>query len=39
MPTQTLDLLASLGDRAVWVHGNGELPPRAGSTAAAFIPV
>jgi predicted phosphodiesterase len=24
MPAPTLDLLASLGDRAVWVHGNGE---------------
>jgi putative phosphoesterase len=24
MPAQTLDLLASLGDSAVWVHGNGE---------------
>ena len=24
MPGQTLDVLASLGDRAVWVHGNGE---------------
>lgn len=24
MPAQTLDRLASLGDRAVWVHGNGE---------------
>ena len=24
MPAQTVDLLASLGDYAVWVHGNGE---------------
>jgi len=24
MPAQTLDRLASLGDTAVWVHGNGE---------------
>jgi predicted phosphodiesterase len=24
MPAETLDLLASLGERAVWVHGNGE---------------
>lgn len=24
MPAQTLDRLAGLGDRAVWVHGNGE---------------
>ena len=24
MPAESLDLLASLGDRAVWVHGNCE---------------
>jgi predicted phosphodiesterase len=24
MPAETLDLLATLGDRAIWVHGNGE---------------
>ncbi|GAA0798670.1 metallophosphoesterase family protein [Spirilliplanes yamanashiensis] len=24
MPAETLDRLAALGDRAVWVHGNGE---------------
>jgi predicted phosphodiesterase len=24
MPAETIDLLASLGQRAVWVHGNGE---------------
>jgi predicted phosphodiesterase len=24
MPARTLDVLASLGDNAVWVHGNGE---------------
>jgi predicted phosphodiesterase len=24
MPAQTLDVLASLGDSAMWVHGNGE---------------
>jgi len=24
MPAQTLDRLSALGDRAVWVHGNGE---------------
>jgi predicted phosphodiesterase len=46
MPGPTLDLLASLGDRAIWVHGNcerelitafdgGEIPGPNGETAAA----
>jgi predicted phosphodiesterase len=46
MPAQTLDLLAGLGDRAVWVHGNceremvtafdgGTVPEPNGSSAAA----
>ncbi len=46
MPAQTLDRLAALGDRAVWVHGNceremitafdgGEVPGPNGSTAVA----
>jgi predicted phosphodiesterase len=50
MPAQTLDLLASLGDRAVWVHGNGErelvagldgtVPAGpAGDTVAACVPL
>lgn len=50
MPAQTLDLLASLGDSAVWVHGNGErelvagldgeVPAGpAGDTVAACVPL
>jgi predicted phosphodiesterase len=51
MPGATLDLLASLGERAVWVHGNGErelvagfdgtpLPPGpAADTAASCAPL
>ena len=46
MPAQTLDRLAALGDRAVWVHGNceremvtafdgGEVPGPFGADAAA----
>jgi predicted phosphodiesterase len=46
MPAQTLDVLAELGDRAVWVHGNceremvtafdgGDVPGPNGSDAAA----
>ncbi len=50
MPAQTLDVLASLGDRAVWVHGNGErelvagfdgevVTGPAGDTVAACVPL
>lgn len=50
MPAQTLDRLAELGDRAVWVHGNGErelvagfdghaVPGPAGEVAAACAPL
>ncbi|MET7396526.1 metallophosphoesterase family protein [Dactylosporangium sp. NPDC005572] len=50
MPAQTLDLLASLGDKAIWIHGNGErellagldgevLPGPAGDTVAACVPL
>jgi predicted phosphodiesterase len=46
MPAETLDLLAGLGDRAIWVHGNcerelvtvfdgGEIPGPNGESAAA----
>ncbi|UWZ39222.1 metallophosphoesterase family protein [Dactylosporangium roseum] len=50
MPAQTLDRLAGLGDKAIWVHGNGErellagLDGRvpagpAGDTVAACVPL
>jgi predicted phosphodiesterase len=50
MPAQTLDRLADLGDRAIWVHGNGErellaglggqVPAGpAGDTVAACVPL
>jgi len=50
MPAQTLDLLASLGERAIWVHGNGErelvagfdgelVGGPAGATVAACVPL
>lgn len=51
LPAQTLDRLASLGERAIWVHGNGErelvagfdglgvVGGPAGATVAACVPL